>query len=723
MSYQEHPTPKKPYLCKEMEKDHLFQLAEHYIENTNVSLFLTGKAGTGKTTFLRHITDTTAKRYVVLAPTGVAAVNARGATIHSFFSLPLCPYLPDVPELRTEYQMPEQYRRLRKDKIKIIKTLDLLIIDEVSMVRADLMDAIDMTLKRYRRSQKPFGGVQLLMIGDAQQLSPVVTEKERPYIERVYPSPYFFSSKALGQLDYVTIELRRIYRQSDAEFIDILGGIRDATVTPQMLRALNARLHAPAGPDWIRLTTHNSQADSINASRMEALPGEAVTYEAGIDGDYPESLYPAAERLTVKPGARMMFIRNDPDGRFYNGKLGTVADATQSVVTIDTDDGDRLEVTPMDWENLQYTLDDGSGEILQEVKGTFRQFPLRPAWAITIHKSQGLTFDHVIIDAGAAFAFGQVYVALSRCRTLEGISLESPIRASLLYADEDVSRFNRSFPEPSKVEDALGGYEANARLDLMCECFSFEDLWREVFVLRKIWKEHLANLYPAVLERIEKAATVLSEAENVADRFLRQLASLQGDEARTAERIAKACEYFLPILQDLGLKEMLSVEVDNTEVRTRLRRLAEDLIPQWQSHLVTLESIRDEGFDPSRYRQLRTMALLGEVKSARKARTKSPQSVTDAGAAEEEPTPERNLYEDNRHPELVEALRAWRLETARALGVPAYHVLHQKTLLGIADAAPATREDMLKVHGFGPRMWEKYGAEILEVMDTARQKG
>ena len=221
----------------------------------------------------------------------------------------------------------------------------------------------------------------------------------------------------------------------------------------------------------------------------------------------------------------------------------------------------------------------------------------------------------------------------------------------------------------------------------------------------------------------EKAATVLSEAENVADRFRRQLASLQGDEARTAERIAKACEYFLPIMQDLGLKEMLSVEVDNTEVRTRLRRLAEDLIPQWQAHLVTLESIRDEGFEPSRYRQLRTMALLGEVKSARKARTKSPKAVADAGAADEEPAPERNLYEDNRHPELVEALRSWRLETARALGVPAYHVLHQKTLLGIADAAPATREDMLKVHGFGPRMWEKYGAEILEVMDAARQKG
>ena len=255
------------YLCDMIEKDSLFAIAERYVENTSLSIFLTGKAGTGKTTFLKYIVENTSKRCVVLAPTGVAAVNAHGSTIHSFFSLPLCPYLPDVPELRTEYQMPEQYRRLRKDKIKIIRTLDLLIIDEISMVRADLLDAVDMTLRRYRRNTKPFGGIQLLMIGDAQQLSPVVTEAERPFIERVYKSSYFFNSKALGQVPYITIELQTVYRQSDVGFLNILNAIRDSRISGEQLRQLNSRVNAPYADDWIRLTTHNWQADGINTAK------------------------------------------------------------------------------------------------------------------------------------------------------------------------------------------------------------------------------------------------------------------------------------------------------------------------------------------------------------------------------------------------------------------------------------------------------------------------
>ncbi|MBQ6048631.1 MAG: AAA family ATPase, partial [Oscillospiraceae bacterium] len=259
-------------------KDELFSLAEHYVEETSVSLFITGKAGTGKTTFLKYIVEHTSKRCIVLAPTGVAAVNARGSTIHSFFSLPLCPYLPEVRELVTEYQMPERYRRLKRDKIKIIKTLDLLIIDEVSMVRADLMDAMDMMLRRYRRSSHPFGGVQLLMIGDAQQLSPVVTDAERPYISKVYQSPYFFHSKALRYLPYKTIELRKIYRQEDAEFISILNAIRDAKPSREALERINSRVGAPTGDDWIRLVTHNNQADKINRERLDLLEGKEIYF-------------------------------------------------------------------------------------------------------------------------------------------------------------------------------------------------------------------------------------------------------------------------------------------------------------------------------------------------------------------------------------------------------------------------------------------------------------
>ena len=363
---------------EEIRKDRQFDLAEKYVEETSVSLFLTGKAGTGKTTFLRYIVERTSKRCVVLAPTGVAAVNAHGSTIHSFFSLPLCPYLPDVPELKTEYQMPEHLRKLKKEKIKIIRTLDLLIIDEISMVRADLLDAVDATLRRYRRSSQPFGGVQLLMIGDAQQLSPVVTEAERPFLSRVYPSPYFFYSKALQQTPYITIELKTIYRQEDQAFIDILNAVRNARVDPQMLKNLNARVGAPAGDDWIRLTTHNAQADGINAARMDGLPGETHILTAAVEGDFPETLYPAAGELSLKEGARVMFIRNDTEGRFYNGKLGTVKAFEDDSIVVTDDDGVDVALERVDWENLQYTLDDESGEIGQEVKGVFSQFPLPP---------------------------------------------------------------------------------------------------------------------------------------------------------------------------------------------------------------------------------------------------------------------------------------------------------------------------------------------------------
>ena len=688
-------------------RDRQFDLAEKYVEETSVSLFLTGKAGTGKTTFLRYIVERTSKRCVVLAPTGVAAVNARGSTIHSFFSLPLCPYLPDVPELKTEYQMPERLRKLKKEKVKIIRTLDLLIIDEVSMVRADLLDAVDATLRRYRRSSKPFGGVQLLMIGDAQQLSPVVTEADRPFLEKVYPSPYFFSSKALQRLPYLTIELQTIHRQADAAFIEILNAVRDALVTPWQLKCLNSRVGAPAGDDWIRLTTHNAQADGINARRMDALSGEMQVYPADIEGEYPESLYPAAVELSLKEGARVMFIRNDTDGRFYNGKLGTVSALGPDVISVTDDDGREIDLERVDWENLNYALNPESGEIEQEVKGVFRQFPLRPAWAVTIHKSQGLTFDHVVIDAGAAFAFGQVYVALSRCRSLEGISLATPINRSLLLSDEDVAAFNASFPPEERVAGELDRFRQDYELEQVCACFDFEELRRMVLSLRKVWKDSaLPGTYSAQTRKLDEAADAVVDLEAVAARFRRQLQALRNDPARRAERISKACEYFLPLVEGLGLETILSVEVDNAEVRKRIKNLGAELLLQLQIHRDTLREVSAEGFDVQTYRNVRLAALLEDGKKPRKA------------AARAKPVETRDVYNDNRHPELVEKLIDWRREKARELGVPAYIVLHQKTLLGIADAKPDSRAQLLEVWGFGPELWKKYGMEILKVLSS-----
>ncbi|MBR1575986.1 MAG: AAA family ATPase [Bacteroidales bacterium] len=693
---------------EEIVKDRQFELAEKYVEGTSVSLFLTGKAGTGKTTFLRHIVQHTSKRCVVLAPTGVAAINAQGSTIHSFFSLPLCPYLPDVPELKTEYQMPEHYRRLRKEKVKIIRTLDLLIIDEISMVRADLLDAVDMALRRYRRSSKPFGGVQLLMIGDAQQLSPVVTEAERPFLERVYASPYFFHSKALQALRYVTVELKTIYRQEDAEFIRLLNGVRDAALTPQMLQRLNARVGAPAGEDWIRLTTHNAQADEINSSRLLSLPGEVSIYSAEVEGDYPESLFPAAKDLLLKNGARVMFVRNDGEGRFYNGKLGTVRSLEPESITVLDDEGDEITLERVDWENLQYTLDEESGDIRQEVKGVFRQFPLRPAWAITIHKSQGLTFDHVVIDAGAAFAFGQVYVALSRCRSLEGISLTQPIHGSLLISDADVAAFNASFPEEAAVENAWEGFHKESELNALCSCFDFGELRRLILTLKKIWKDStLPGTYSLLYHQLEQYAGEAVDMEDVADRFRRQLRTLRDQPEQRAERVAKACTYFLPRVEKLEMEPFFSVEIDNAEIRKRTRNLSAELLPVLQIHKDTLREVLAEGFDERTFRQLRLEALLEEGKPSRKRK----QKTADA----------HDIYQDNRHPELVEALITWRREKARELGVPAYVILHQKALLGIADAKPDSRAQLLDVPGFGPELWKKFGMEILNLLSAPKE--
>ncbi|MBQ0145062.1 MAG: AAA family ATPase, partial [Bacteroidales bacterium] len=325
----------------QIEKDRSFLLAERYVQETGVSVYLTGKAGTGKTTFLKEIVANTSKRCAIVAPTGVAAMNAGGVTIHSFFQLPLCPYLPDVKELVTEYQMPERNRTLRRERIKILRTLDLLVIDEVSMVRADILDAMDHVLRTYRRNDRPFGGVQLLMIGDIQQLPPVIKDSERPYFEQVYPSPFFFNSKAFRKLPHVIIELERIHRQKDAEFLAILNDIRTGTPHRNTLTALNTRFDPsfipPEDEKWIRLTTHNAQADAVNRAKMEEIDSEERTFEAKIDGSFPENAYPADTELGLKVGAQVMFIRNDVsgEGRYYNGKIGTVSALDKDVVVTD----------------------------------------------------------------------------------------------------------------------------------------------------------------------------------------------------------------------------------------------------------------------------------------------------------------------------------------------------------------------------------------------------
>ena len=695
-----------------MEKDVIFEMAERYVKATGRSVFLTGKAGTGKTTFLKYITQTTAKRFVVLAPTGVAAINAGGSTIHSFFQLPLCPYLPDVKELITEYQMPERYRSLRKERVKIIRTLDLLIIDEISMVRADLLDAVDMTLRKYRHNDKPFGGVQLLMIGDAQQLSPVVKDSERQYMSQVYQSPYFFHSKALSRLQYVTIELQKVHRQKDAEFLDILNAVREDRMTAQLLRKINERVGVPPvrqedGTEPIRLTTHNVRADEVNSRKLAELPDDPSLFTAQIEGDFPEHSYPADEVLELKPGAQVMFIRNDSDGKYYNGKLAKVEKIAKGVVTVSDSNGEMIDVTPVEWPNTQYELDDESGEICQNVVGTFRQLPLRIAWAITIHKSQGLTFDNVVIDAGAAFAFGQVYVALSRCRSLEGITLESPITSSGIYRDMHVAAFNEGFMPLEAVSCRVELEERGYAFDQYRSVFDFNGACSSLRYMLKLWRGVLSETYPELYAGMEAASKALHDAAKVADTFRQQLKNIESSQAQDdiylKERLTKATGYFLPMIRTVrdAAMDIIGLEIDNKETKKKVNDVLEELLIEVDIIFNSLENFERGEFGIDTVCRVRTECHLQDRNLARRRKLRKVTRAADEPGIVNE--------------ELRDRLQQWRSDRFKADNVPAYTIMHQSTLIQIATLIPSTRQELLAIKGFGEASFRKYGEQILEI--------
>lgn len=421
-------------------------VARFIVEKTDMSLFLTGKAGTGKTTFLREVVRYTKKKCIVLAPTGIAAVNAGAMTIHSFFQFGLGPFVQGVIEPKSDF-------RINKSKLELIRHLQLLIIDEVSMVRADLMDHIDVELRRIRRNSKPFGGVQLLMIGDLQQLPPIAHGGEDELLRQYYKTLYFFSSAALKSMKYSCIELKNVYRQTDRHFIDILNHARNCTLTSQDISDLNARYvpgFSPKPEDgYIRLMTHNRQVDYINAAEMEKLDSKPYTFVAAVTGTFPEESYPTADSLTLKKGAQVMFIKNDSERRFINGTLGEVKSIDKNSIAVRlAESGTVIDVEPMEWQNIRYQFDEESKEISSKQIGRFKQYPLKAAWAITVHKSQGLTFDKAIIDVHAAFSPGQAYVALSRCRTLDGLVLSSPVSASVFMRDNAVDAYMNYISRP-----------------------------------------------------------------------------------------------------------------------------------------------------------------------------------------------------------------------------------------------------------------------------------
>ena len=714
-----------------MKKDNLFELAENYISQTGISVFLTGRAGTGKTTFLKYIVENTPKRCVVLAPTGVAAINAGGVTIHSFFQLPLCMYLPDVKELVTEYQMPEARRQLRKEKVKIIKTLDLLIIDEISMVRVDLLDAVDAVMRRYRRNDRPFGGVQVLMIGDAHQLPPVVTEQEEPWLKKVYPSPFFFHSKVFRRLQYVTIELQTVYRQSDAGFLNILNSIRGGIMDNATYRELNSRFDpmfdpddtvTPAGSKWIRLTTHNRQADNVNQQKMSALKSRLHTFYADIEGTFPENSLPAEKTLQLKEGAQVMFLRNDSrEGRYYNGKIATITEIDDENGIIVTDEnGDEIQVPREKWENIQYEIDKNTNEIVPKVEGTFIQYPLRAAWAVTIHKSQGLTFDHVIIDAASAFSFGQVYVALSRCRTLEGIVLSSPISQSCLYNNADVSQFHDDFMPVSEMQRQLDSARDEYYMTILKECFSFGELVRLTGWAGGIFQKDLKNTYPDQTTRMEECRCKVRDMEEIAVKFRAELDRIgTKNPEHLNERISKASGYFLPILADVASVTVpaMAVSADNKDVQKNLADASAELLPLLTLFVECMKKIADSGFSIEMYLNTRNDIILSDGKTRKKRKEKEKEKEK---KVKEKPDISQ-IYAGNRHPELIEPLIEWRTEKYMSQNIRAYWVLTQRALLEIADTCPTTKEELLAVNGFGPAKWKEYGEEILELIARYRK--
>ena len=688
------------------------QLAGEYVRDTGCNIFLTGKAGTGKTTFLQTLKETFPKRLVVTAPTGVAAINAGGVTLHSFFQLPFGPFVPGSETHRSQY-------RFSREKIDIIKNLDLLIIDEISMVRADLLDGVDNVLRRYRTSDEPFGGVQLLMIGDLFQLPPVVKDEDWRLLEKHYASPYFFSSTSLQKTEMVSIELLHIYRQADDRFITLLNQVRNGRLDANTLTALNQRHLPDFDPDkfsgCITLCTHNRQADTINAARLDALPREMHTFTAEIEGDFPDHTFPTAATLVLKKGAQVMFVRNDlsPEKRYFNGKIGTIIHISGKDIRIRCPEDDTvIDVEPVTWENIEYTLDRETLEIKENKIGTFSQYPLRLAWAITIHKSQGLTFDRAIIDANAAFAYGQVYVALSRCRTLEGMVLSTPLSSTAVKADPAVLRFNEENRKNQPTTDQLRRHKVQYQQQLLLNCFDFSGLRGR---LRRLIGLILGNPGVVHVSKGEDMRALQKQTEeeicSVGEKFGRQLQGLfsadvlPASDAAVLERITKASAYFQEKIQ-AGVGQAvpsLQIDSDNKAILKKINQARKRLQAEIDAKLAAVKSC-EQGFSPATY-FLAISAAVTNV-DAKKAK---PESVT---------------YSENDiiHQDLFETLKVWRSEKAQSESVAHFQVMHQKPLIQIAINLPDSMTALKQIKGIGKRLAERYGEELIAMVADYRRQ-
>lgn len=695
-------------------KNEKIEMLNRFVQNTDVHIFLTGKAGTGKTTFLRNLAINTYKRMVIVAPTGVAAINAGGVTIHSFFQLPFGPIVPDIATVAKSLPATGlNTQKINKTKLKIMRSLDLLVIDEISMVRADLLDAVDTVLRRARRNNKAFGGVQLLMIGDIQQLAPVARPNEWELLQPYYKSVYFFDSLVLQKNPYICIELDHIYRQNDGAFIEILNQVRNNCLDTRNLEILNSRYLPNFNPHdnegYITLTTHNYQADDINETKLKAIKSKTLTFTATIEGIFPENAYPTKETLDLKVGAQVMFVKNDPSAekQYYNGKIGKIISYNEDEGLMVQCDNDIINVEPVKWQNFEYTLNEETNEIEEKEIGSFTQIPLKTAWAITIHKSQGLTFDKVILNAEMAFAHGQVYVALSRCTSLEGLVLKAKMSRNVLFNDNTINSYVEKIPSLEPDEKQLVREEWNFYREMILELFTFNELELHINRLAKVIRENDNIFDRTTVDKIaEHRQSFRFEIIDVSNKFFRQVESIFFNIENSndtdipnfsflQERVKKASSYFfekLNVLENIG---DIIHETDNKTVNTSVKEILNQIKEILFVKTACLNSTRN-GFDVERYLEIKNKKTV-EAEGLKSSKLKS-KSV------------------DKKDKPLMDKLMWWCEMKATELGMEEYRILPKSVVTEIAKKKPVSIKELKEISKLGPTRIKSFGADIINIV-------
>ena len=688
-----------------IEHNEVFDLAYRFVTETNENIFLTGKAGTGKTTFLKYLKDNSTKNIVVAAPTGVAAINAGGVTLHSLFQLPFHPFLP------TKNNKEELLAKIRfnKQRQQLLRKMELLVIDEISMVRSDVMDAIDTILKNARRNYHlPFGGVQLLCIGDLHQLPPVAQNHEWVILNEYYESPFFFDSQAIKELSPLLIELDKIYRQKEESFVRLLNKVRNNHMDADDFEDLHLRFDPNFRPardeKYITLTSHNSQAGQINRQELYKLDTAGFSYKAVVEDEFPENMYPVEFELNLKEGSQVMFLKNDViQKRYYNGKIGVIKTLTKDKILVDCD-GTEIEVGKETWDNSRYALNRADGKLEQQTMGTFTQYPLRLAWAITIHKSQGLTFEKVIIDAGAAFSSGQVYVALSRCTSLAGIVLLSKIASTAIHSNENVIKGQQSLSYKGSLVDRFAGARQLYTQQLLEEIFSFLEISTAIEQVAFQIHQHQDKLNAEAAGWIQTLKQQVAADKEVGLKFIGHILLLLKEEAviennaLLQKRISDAANHFIPRLEGY-LKELKKH-------------------PLYTEHKETAVPVNEK---------LNELALAFYNCNFYMQYCKQPFSVTGFLQHKLKYAQQRfnitcyatetlNTKSDLSNAELYDTLKRWRNMICSETGQPIYIVANQASLMEISTYLPLTKKDLMLINGFGKAKAEKYGDEILEAV-------